>query len=114
MVDEDDSLKEDRHNLLQPCQPIKKFLELKNPSNDIAVDSAAFMTGLSSDAPRTLGKNNGHEYESLDQYYVQPSLIERWGSAMGILASVIGYSVFKSLCYNLTTMYFPSHSLKRS
>ncbi|TKY71479.1 DNA (cytosine-5)-methyltransferase [Spatholobus suberectus] len=36
VADEDDSSKEDRHNLLQSCQPIEKFLELKNPSNDIA------------------------------------------------------------------------------
>lgn len=113
MADDDNSSKEDRQNLLQSCQPIENFLELKNPSSDIAVESVALRTDLSNDAPRTLGKNNGHdEYESLDQYFVHPSLIERWGSAMGILALVIGYSIFKSPCYNVFTMYFPSHSLK--
>ncbi|XP_020220873.1 tRNA (cytosine(38)-C(5))-methyltransferase 2 [Cajanus cajan] len=85
VADEDDSSKEDRHNLLQSCQPIEKFLELKIPGNDIADESAALMTGLSNDAPRTLGENNGHEYESLDQYYVPRSLIERWGSAMDVV-----------------------------
>lgn len=113
MTDEDDSSKEDRHKLLQSCQPIEKFLELKKPNNDIAVESAALMTGLSNDAPRTSEKTNGHEYESLDHYYVHPSLIERWGSAMGILASVIGYIIFKP-CYNMTTVYFPSPFLKRA
>ncbi|KHN26758.1 tRNA (cytosine-5-)-methyltransferase [Glycine soja] len=86
VADDDNSSKEDRQNLLQSCQPIEKFIELKNLSNDIAVESEALRTDLSNDAPRTLGENNGHEYESLDQYYVHPSLIERWGSAMGILA----------------------------
>nr|ACU20409.1 unknown [Glycine max] len=85
-ADEDDSSKEDRQNLLQSCQPIENFLELKNPSSDIAVESVALRTDLSNDAPRTLGKNNGHdEYESLDQYFVHPSLIERWGSAMDVV-----------------------------
>ncbi|KAK7331727.1 hypothetical protein VNO80_28465 [Phaseolus coccineus] len=85
VTDEDDSSKEDRHKLLQSCQPIEKFLELKKPDHDIAVESAALMTGLSNDAPITSGKTNGHEYESLDQYYVHPSLIERWGSAMDVV-----------------------------
>jgi len=113
VTDEDDSSKEDRHKLLQSCQSIEKFLEFKNPNHDIAVESAALMTGLSNDAPKTSGKTNGHEYESLDQYYVHPSLIERWGSAMGILALVIGYIIFKP-CYNMITVYFPSPFLKRA
>ncbi|KAG4399133.1 hypothetical protein AAZX31_08G175800 [Glycine max] len=112
VADDDNSSKEDRQNLLQSCQPIEKFIELKNLSNDIAVESEALRTDLSNDAPRTLGENNGHEYESLDQYYIHPSLIDRWGSAMGILALVIGYSIFNSPCSNVSTMYFPSHSLK--
>lgn len=86
MANEDDLSLEDRHELLQPCQPIEKFLELKNPRNDIDVDSAASTTGLSIETSGTLGKDNDREYHSLDQFYVQPNLLERWGSAMGILA----------------------------
>ncbi|KAK7328128.1 hypothetical protein VNO77_22224 [Canavalia gladiata] len=71
VANEDDSSLEDRHKLVQSCQPIEKFLELKNPSNDIAVESSALMTGLSND--------------SLDRYYVHPSLVERWGSAMDVV-----------------------------
>lgn len=87
--DEDDSSKEDRHKLLQLCQPIEKFLELKKADSDIPVEPATIMSSFSNDVPGTSGITNGHEYESLDQYYVHPSLIERWGSAMGILATVI-------------------------
>ncbi|XP_027336452.1 tRNA (cytosine(38)-C(5))-methyltransferase 2 isoform X2 [Abrus precatorius] len=84
-VANDDSSQEDRHELLQSCQPIAKFLELKNHINDIAVESAALMIGLSNNTSRTLGKGNDHEYDSLDQYYVHPSLVERWGSAMDVV-----------------------------
>lgn len=90
VANKDDSSLEDRHNLLQSCQPIENFLELKNPSNDMDVESAASTTGLSNDTSRTLRQDNDHEHDSLDQYYVHPSLLERWGSAMGILASVMG------------------------
>lgn len=90
MANEDDLSLEDRHELLQSCQPIEKFLEFKNPMNDIDVGSAASTTGLSIETSGTLGKDNDREYHSLDQFYVHPSLLERWGSAMGILASVIG------------------------
>ncbi|KAJ1434921.1 S-adenosyl-L-methionine-dependent methyltransferase [Sesbania bispinosa] len=90
VANEDNSSQEDRHKLVPSCQPIEKFLILKNPSNDLDVESSALMTGLSSDTSKTLGEDDDHEYHSLDQYYVHPSLVERWGSAMGILASVIG------------------------
>ncbi|KAJ1396513.1 S-adenosyl-L-methionine-dependent methyltransferase [Sesbania bispinosa] len=89
-ANEDGSSQEDRHKLVPSCQPIEKFIELKNPSNDLDVESSALMTGLSSDTSKTSGEDDDHEYHSLDQYYVHPSLVERWGSAMGILASVIG------------------------
>lgn len=89
---EDDLSLEDRQNLLQSCQPIEKFLVLKNSSNDTNVESAASTTGLSNDSndtSRTSGNDSNHEYDSLDKYYVQPSLLERWGSALGILAPLI-------------------------
>lgn len=88
---EDDLSLEDRHNLLQSCQPIEKFLVLKNPSNDTDVESAASTTGVSNGISRTSGEDNEHEYDSLDKYYVHPSLLERWGSAMGILIPFIGF-----------------------
>ncbi|KAL5057636.1 hypothetical protein RYX36_029240, partial [Vicia faba] len=76
---EDDLSLEDRHNLFQSCQPIEKFLVLKNLSNDTNVEPEASATGVSNDISRTSGED---EYNSLDKYYVHPSLLERWGSAM--------------------------------
>ena len=99
MVNEDDSSQEDGHKLLQSCQPIEKFLELKNCSSDNEVESTTSMTGLSNDVPRTLGKGIDH------QYHVPTRLVERWGSAMGILALLTGYIIFKSPCYKLTNVY---------
>jgi tRNA (cytosine38-C5)-methyltransferase len=88
---EDDLSLEDRQNVLQLCQPIEKFLVLKNPSNDTDVESEASTTDLSNDTSRSSGKDNDHEYDSVEKYYVHPSLLERWGSAMGILAPFIGF-----------------------
>ncbi|KAK7246734.1 hypothetical protein RIF29_41604 [Crotalaria pallida] len=82
---EDDSSQEDRLKLLQSCQPVENFLELKNHSNGVVVESATSTTGLSNESPITFGKDNDIEYNSLDQYYVPPSLIERWGSAMDVV-----------------------------
>ncbi|RYQ82652.1 hypothetical protein Ahy_B10g101230 isoform A [Arachis hypogaea] len=70
---EDDLSQEDRHKLLQSCQPIESFLELKNPSNNIEAESA------------TLGKGDDNVCDSLQQYYVPLSLVERWGSAMDVV-----------------------------
>ncbi|KEH36452.1 tRNA (cytosine(38)-C(5))-methyltransferase 2 isoform X2 [Medicago truncatula] len=82
---EDDLSLEDSQNLLQSCQPIEKFLVLKNPNSDTNVESAASTTSLSNDTSRTSGTDNDHEYDTLDKYYVHPSLLERWGSAMDVV-----------------------------
>ncbi|KAL5067710.1 hypothetical protein RYX36_018597, partial [Vicia faba] len=76
---------EDRHNLFQSCQPIEKFLVLKNLSNDTNVEPEASVTGVSNDISRTSGEDNEDEYDSLDKYYIHPSLLERWGSAMDVV-----------------------------
>ncbi|KAL5099965.1 hypothetical protein RYX36_004292, partial [Vicia faba] len=77
---EDDLSLEDRHNLFQSCQPIEKFLVLKNLSNDTNVKPEASATSVSNDISRTSEEDNEDEYDSLDKYYVHPSLLERWGS----------------------------------
>lgn len=46
------------------CQPISNFLELNHSGNDTSADS------------------------SLDPFYVPSTLMERWGSAMGIILFV--------------------------
>ncbi|CAI8619474.1 unnamed protein product [Vicia faba] len=82
---EDDLSLEDRHNLFQSCQPIEKFLVLKNLSNDTNVEPEASATGVSNGISRTSGEDNEDEYDSLDKYYIHPSLLERWGSAMDVV-----------------------------
>ncbi|XP_015968902.1 tRNA (cytosine(38)-C(5))-methyltransferase 2-like [Arachis duranensis] len=84
---EDDLSQEDRHKLLQSCQSIESFLELKNPSNNIEAEYA------------TLGKGDDNVCDSLQQYYVPLSLVERWGSAMGIHPYINYCSIFKSAYY---------------
>ncbi|MED6108725.1 C-5 cytosine-specific DNA methylase [Stylosanthes scabra] len=84
-VIEDDLSQEDRHKLLQSCQPIECFLELKNPSNNIEVETATSLTGLSNGNPRTLGEGDDNVCDTLQQYYVPLSLVERWGSAMDVV-----------------------------
>ncbi|KAE9591839.1 putative tRNA (cytosine(38)-C(5))-methyltransferase [Lupinus albus] len=75
VANDGDSSQEDRLKLFQSCQPVENFLELKNTGNDIDVESITSMTGLSNDL----------ECDSLDQYYVPSSLVERWGSAMDVV-----------------------------
>lgn len=92
MSNENDSSQKDWDQSLQSCQPIEQFLELKNPSNDTDVESASLVPGVPKDSIKSLEKDDVREYDgevldraSLDQYFVPSSLIERWGSAMGIL-----------------------------
>lgn len=95
VVNEDDSSQKDWEKVLQSCQPIEQFLELKNPSNDTDVESASLVTGVPKDFIRSLRKDDVLEYDgevldraSFDLYSVPLSLIERWGSAMGILVLI--------------------------
>lgn len=70
--------------LLESCEPIERFLEFKNCRDQPNfVDS----TTVSTDTIGVLEKDeeNGCCTSTLDQYSVPSSLIERWGSAMGIL-----------------------------
>ncbi|KAJ7958750.1 tRNA (Cytosine-5-)-methyltransferase [Quillaja saponaria] len=74
--------------LLQSCEPIEKFLELKKPSNQTEVESGYLdSTSFSTDSINTFGKDddNEHNPSSLDPYLVPLSLIERWGNAMDIV-----------------------------
>ncbi|KAH7524699.1 hypothetical protein FEM48_Zijuj06G0147300 [Ziziphus jujuba var. spinosa] len=80
---EHDQPQESFDKLLQSCEPIERFLEFKNadlqPGDTTSVSTFA-AGGLEKD-------NEGSECDinSLDQYFVPLSLIERWGSAMDIV-----------------------------
>ncbi|TXG62125.1 hypothetical protein EZV62_013488 [Acer yangbiense] len=84
-IDKHDQQEENWDKLLQSCDPIERFLEFNNPF---------FQVNTGTDVPETTGaalddfrasekivEENGAD--SLDQYLVPFSLIERWGSAMG-------------------------------
>lgn len=67
--------------LLQACQPIKEFLELKN-FRDEDLDSCIANVSETSDE---VEEGNRSVSCPLNQFFVPSSLVERWGSAMGIL-----------------------------
>ncbi|XP_062006035.1 tRNA (cytosine(38)-C(5))-methyltransferase 2-like [Rosa rugosa] len=69
--------------LLESCEPIEIFLEFKNCRDQLNfVD-----TNVYTDTIGVLEKDeeNGCCTSTLDQYSVPSSLIERWGSAMGVI-----------------------------
>lgn len=86
---EHDQSQESWNKLLESCEPVEKFLEFKNHSDQMNTESGFLDTTIVPiDAYGALEKNdnaNGHNDISLNQYLVPLSLIERWGSAMGIL-----------------------------
>ena len=83
---EHDQPQDNLDNLLQSCEPIERFLEFKNdnqqPGDTTSVSMFA-VGGLEKD-----DEGNRYDDSSLDQYFVPLTLIERWGSAMGILISL--------------------------
>lgn len=87
-----DELEGSSDKLVESCQPIESFLEFKNCS-----DCPNFVDGttVSTDTIRVLGKDeeNGCCTSTLDQYTVPSGLIERWGSAMGILVLLFNFVI---------------------
>ncbi|KAJ4826592.1 C-5 cytosine-specific DNA methylase [Turnera subulata] len=71
---------------LQSCEPVERFLELKNLSNQ-ADDKIGSMvvTNVPADCSAALEFTGDEDDCKMDQYVVPMNLIERWGSAMGIL-----------------------------
>ncbi|CAA2958056.1 tRNA (cytosine(38)-C(5))-methyltransferase isoform X1 [Olea europaea subsp. europaea] len=70
--------------LLQACQPIKEFLELKN-FRDEDLDSCIANVSETSDE---VEEGNRSVSCPLNQFFVPSSLVERWGSAMDIVFPV--------------------------
>ncbi|KAK4547237.1 hypothetical protein RGQ29_032835 [Quercus rubra] len=89
VANEHDQSQENWDKLLQSCEPVQKFLEFENHSNQSDTESGCLdTTHVSTEAFGDLEKNDkGNELvgSSLDQYFVPLSLIERWGSAMDIV-----------------------------
>lgn len=88
LIDEHDQL-EIWDKLLQSCEPVERFLEFKNAINPLETESSYLDTlTVTTDASGELDNNERDRSDgnSWDQFSVPLSLIERWGSAMGILA----------------------------
>ncbi|CAN6543337.1 unnamed protein product [Malus baccata var. baccata] len=81
-----DEPQESRDTLLEYCEPIESFLEFKNCSDQSVSNFVGTTTG-STNTEGILKKDEGSGFCSgiVDQYIVPLSLVERWGSAMGIL-----------------------------
>lgn len=77
MLSEGDQSQMNWDKLLEACEPIENFLEYKKSSGQEELESSCLHTDVSALEKPVLG--------SLNQYAVPLSLIERWGSAMGIL-----------------------------
>ncbi|RVX19516.1 DNA (cytosine-5)-methyltransferase [Vitis vinifera] len=90
LIDEHDQSEKIWDKLLQSCEPVERFLEFKNTINPLETESSYLETlSVSTDASGELENNerDRSDSNSWDQFSVPLSLIERWGSAMGILAN---------------------------
>lgn len=78
---------------LQSCEPIEKFLESTSQVNNKPSTSDDFKNG----SKDCYGQEDGSVPDSVQQYLVPLSLIERWGDAMGILlqSHLLTYHFFR-------------------
>lgn len=70
--------------LLETCQPINDFLELKSFTGEL-ISKPSMMHGNISEGLNIIEDGHGSIDDLLNQYLVPSSLVQRWGSAMGIL-----------------------------
>lgn len=81
--------------LLQSCEPVERFLEFKNTSYFLETESCCLDSlSVSTDAFEEFEKGDRSDSTSWDQFSVPLSLIERWGSAMGIIFSLINVQYY--------------------
>lgn len=74
------------NKLLETCRPIKDFLELQKFRGEAITESSVMLASVS-EISKDTEEGNGSVDNPLNQYLVPSSLVERWGSAMGILIS---------------------------
>ncbi|KVH90286.1 C-5 cytosine methyltransferase, partial [Cynara cardunculus var. scolymus] len=79
-ISENGQLTSTSDKMLQTCLPIERFLEFGNSMNQVE-NGTSFPPDTCSDE------------SSLKQYFVPSNLIERWGSAMGILDIKFGIDI---------------------
>lgn len=107
MIREHNDSTENWDKLLQSCEPIERFLEFRKSCDQLEVESEvplanSVSTAVSEDLGRH-DKGNGSSDSSFEQYIVPLSLIERWGSVMGILIFfLIAESIFEKTVDDLS------------
>lgn len=97
--------------LLESCDPVEMFLEFNNPVDQVNTETGFLSTGTV--AVDDFGaaeeivdvETDSQEIvnDSIDPYLVSLSLIERWGSAMGILI-ILHFLILGSIhvyCHNI-------------
>ena len=82
MISQRDQTQESLDKLLQSCEPVENFLEFKTPSHQPVSGFIDTNSALIDDFEVT---SDRHNIRPMEDYFVPLNLIERWGSAMGIL-----------------------------
>lgn len=95
MIGEYDQSQENWDKLIESCQPIEKFLEFTSSSDQVDVETSSFgTTDVSANGLETSEEfvgGDAFDFSSIDQFVVPLSLIERWGSAMGIFSILFNF-----------------------
>lgn len=82
MIRENDQTQEKLDKLLLSCEPVENFLELNSSSHQPV---SGYMVTNGAPIDDFDGTSNQHNVRSMEDYFVPLNLIEKWGSAMGIL-----------------------------
>lgn len=83
--------------LLQSCESLERFLEFKNTSRQLDAETGVLaINNVSVDCFGALENIGEGNLSTMDQYFVPLSLIERWGSAMGILVIFASFKILST------------------
>lgn len=89
-IGENDQSQEKWDKLIDSCQSIEMFLEFTSSSNQVDMETSSLVTTDASannlETSEKFVEQDVFDFSSIDQFMVPLSLIERWGSAMGIFS----------------------------
>ncbi|KAA3468364.1 tRNA (cytosine(38)-C(5))-methyltransferase [Gossypium australe] len=92
VIGENSQSQENWDKLIDSCQPIENFLEFSSSSDQVNMEAGPFANAEVSrndqETSETFVKGDEFDFGAIDQFVVPLSLIERWGSAMGIFIFV--------------------------
>lgn len=84
--------------VLETCQPVKDFMELKRFINEVISEPVAAHDNVP-EVSKCAEEENAILNYPLNQYIVPSGLVQRWGSAMGILAFLISLMQANLFCF---------------